>query len=787
MAAPPVEIPGYQLHRALGEGGMATVFLATQISLDRKVAIKILRTENDDDPGRTERRFLREGRILAKITHRNVCGIYDIAKVGDVAYIAMEFLDGGTLVDRQRDGIAVGESIAIVVQVASALQEAHNQGIVHRDLKPANVMMRGGKVPVLTDFGIARELASHQTRITTENMIVGTPVYMSPEQVTGGEIDVRSDIYSLGIMFYELLVGKAPYLGDNPIQVCMQHLTSPVPVLPPELDEINPVLARMLAKKAEERFATMSEFTHALRDVFVKSTQLRAKAELSPNQPWTEQLRQMGFSFDTLRDGELNAKLRMQQAAFAANRDTEQTLEPQYDQHQRPPLASAGSVAAGAYSYRKAEPAKKPWLAIAAAALIAISVAGYFALRDSGGGKAGRYQLQGMATVFDEQLARDALFEPADDNAAQTVADMREISGKSSITKARVEKLLAAVNAKLDSYILAQKFDEAQAFYTLALNAELLSEKQAEAMQKRISDTRTLIANKALIDTQLATLAAALKQNATPTELFTELDELRKLLPKTDTRLVANERAIGAKQLGQYAIALQNDDLDGAQVILAALQDKLPNFPELARYQTELRERQAKLGVESRLARIKTLLANDPLKLDSITLAAAGIAALTLSNPSTELAQLKAALLTRTRLAAQSALDQQDVKSAQAIIAALGEFARDDALRPARTRILAALDAAQAEALSGAVVIDTVPYSKVLSITDAAGRAIAIPAPGVTPLRVKLVEGQYRLELSNALGENKSVQVSVARRAQTESPHLLYTSKSDEYLREAGY
>jgi hypothetical protein len=163
---------------------------------------------------------------------------------------------------------------------------------------------------------------------------------------------------------------------------------------------------------------------------------------------------------------------------------------------------------------------------------------------------------------------------------------------------------------------LAQKFDEAQAFYTLALNAELLSEKQAEAMQKRISDTRTLIANKALIDTQLATLAAALKQNATPTELFTELDELRKLLPKTDTRLVANERAIGAKLLGQYAIALQNDDLDGAQVILAALQDKLPNFPELARYQTELRERQAKLGVESRLARIKTLLANDPLKLD---------------------------------------------------------------------------------------------------------------------------------------------------------------------------
>ncbi|NJR44058.1 serine/threonine protein kinase [bacterium] len=120
------------------------------------------------------------------------------------------------------------------MQVASALQEAHTQGIVHRDLKPANVMMRGGKIPVITDFGIARELTSHQTKITVENMIVGTPVYMSPEQVSGGEIDGRSDIYSLGIMFFELLTGNPPYKGDNPIQLCMQHLTAPVPELPEE-------------------------------------------------------------------------------------------------------------------------------------------------------------------------------------------------------------------------------------------------------------------------------------------------------------------------------------------------------------------------------------------------------------------------------------------------------------------------------------------------------------------------------------------------------------------------
>ncbi len=779
MAAPPVEIPGYQLHRALGEGGMATVFLATQISLDRKVAIKILRTENDDDPGRTERRFLREGRILAKITHRNVCGIYDIAKVGDVAYIAMEFLDGGTLVDRQRDGIAVGESIAIVVQVASALQEAHNQGIVHRDLKPANVMMRGGKVPVLTDFGIARELASQQTRITTENMIVGTPVYMSPEQVTGGEIDVRSDIYSLGIMFYELLVGKAPYLGDNPIQVCMQHLTSPVPVLPPELDEINPVLSRMLAKKAQDRYATMNEFTHALRDVFVHSMQLRAKAELSPNQPWTEQLRQMGFSFDTMRDGELNAKLRLQQAALNANRDADRQVAP---------VAVDTSAPSAPYSYRRPQPSKAKWLAIAASAVLGIGTVSYFALRDSSDGKASRYQLQGMAATFDEQIARGALFEPIDDNAAQTITDMRDVSDKNVITKTRVDQLIEVVNKKLDALIAAEKFDDAQALYTLALNAELFSQKQAEATQLRISNSRSLIANKAVIDAQLAAIAAALKQNSTPTELFSELEVLRKLVAPDDSRLVALEREAGVKLLGQYAIALQNDRLDDAQVILAAMLEKLPRFPNLARYQSELRERQAKLGVASRMARIKSLLAVTPLALDSITLAASGISALAQTNPSDELTALKVQLLMLTNAAALKSLEQNnDIKGAQAIISALGEFARDDAVRTARMRILSAVDAAQFAERSGTVVIDTAPYSKVLSITNASGKAIPIPAPGVTPLSLVLLEGQYRVELSNALGESKNVQVSVARKVTTESPHILYTSKSDDYLREAGY
>lgn len=430
------EIPGYRILRLLGTGGMSTVYLAVQLSLERQVALKVLRSAPEDDPERTEKRFLREGRTLARINHKNVCGIYDIAKVGDIAYIAMEYLDGGTLVDRLRRGISVAESIAVVVQLASALEEAHQLGIIHRDLKPANVMLRGGKVPVLTDFGIARELNAAQTRITAENMIVGTPIYMSPEQVSGGEIDGRSDLYALGVMFFELLTGQPPFRGDTAIAVCMQHLTAPIPTLPADLADLQPVLERMLAKKREDRFASMAEFTRALRSVFVSSDALRSVLAFAPDTPWSEQLRELGFSFDTVRDAELRAAL----AAKGRQRDA---VAPTASG----PSARAAPTVAAAPAPMARRQVTWPALAAGAVALAVLAAAGWWLLRPqpepvTSASPAALddtklLALKALQDDFQRALNAGDLYAPRGESALDYVRRMQEIApGHASASKA---------------------------------------------------------------------------------------------------------------------------------------------------------------------------------------------------------------------------------------------------------------------------------------------------------------------------------------------------------------
>ena len=443
VAQPQPEIPGYQLVKQIGSGGMATVFLAVQLSLERRVAIKVLRTVADDDPDRTEKRFLREGRTLAKITHKNVCGIYDIAKVGNIAYIAMEYLDGGTLVDKLRLGVSASEAISTVVQIASALEEAHKLGIIHRDLKPANVMLRAGRIPVLTDFGIARELTSSHTRITAENMIVGTPIYMSPEQVSGGEVDGRSDLYALGIMFFELLTGQPPYRGDTPIAVCMQHLTAALPTLPAELEDLQPVLDRMLAKKREERYADMLVFTHALRDVFVGSEALRHVLRFSPDMPWSEQLRDLGFSFDTLRDADVKAALEAQRNRFAPGpRSAKSAKLP-------PPKPKARSREADEdVNYRPARRSSPKWvMALVATLILLVGALGVWWWQKQPRVPNER-DLQALSLLqdqFGERVNAGKLFSPPKDNALHFAREMHKIDPESNYTKYAYRQLLSAV------------------------------------------------------------------------------------------------------------------------------------------------------------------------------------------------------------------------------------------------------------------------------------------------------------------------------------------------------
>jgi hypothetical protein len=247
-----IEIPGYRILRQLGRGGMATVYLGVQKSVDREVALKIMAPALLVDPHFGER-FLREARIAARLHHRHVVGIHDVGVAGDNHYIAMEYLAGGPVLNK--DGIprAVPFALRVIREIATALDYAHAKGFVHRDVKPDNILLREDGSAALTDFGIARA-ADSATRMTRTGAVVGTPHYMSPEQARGRVVDGRSDIYGLGIVLHELLLGQVPYRADDSLAVGIMHVTQPVPILPERLTPLQPLLAGMLAKDPADRF-----------------------------------------------------------------------------------------------------------------------------------------------------------------------------------------------------------------------------------------------------------------------------------------------------------------------------------------------------------------------------------------------------------------------------------------------------------------------------------------------------------------------------------------------------
>ena len=246
------EIPGYIIKRKLGEGGMANVYLALQEKLEREVAIKVLDTMLLKDE-QTLKRFKKEAQTAAKLTHPNIITVYDVGKSGDTHYIVMEYLKE-SLRDRIKSKVKLppSEALGIIKKIAEALSDSHSKGIIHRDIKPDNIMFRPDGSPVLVDFGIAHAL-DFTTRLTVTGMRVGTPNYMSPEQCKGEEIDGRSDIYSLGIVLFELLTGKVPYTSEYPTGLIYLHTQGPIPELPPGLNKYQPLLEAMMAKQKDAR------------------------------------------------------------------------------------------------------------------------------------------------------------------------------------------------------------------------------------------------------------------------------------------------------------------------------------------------------------------------------------------------------------------------------------------------------------------------------------------------------------------------------------------------------
>jgi len=247
-----VEIPGYKVESVLGYGGMSTVYLAEQESLGRRVALKVMAESLTHDPTYTKR-FLKEARIIAQLSYPYIIVIYDYGVVGAQHYIAMECVGGGDLFRRVKKEMRVPEILKVMIQVAKALAYAHGKGYIHRDIKPGNILFREDGTVVLSDFGLAKGL-SDNTQVTAAGMTLGTPAYMSPEQAFGEQVDSRSDLYSLGCVFYFMLTGTKPYTADNPVALAMKHLRDPIPKLPDEYAWLQPVLDKLMAKKPEDRY-----------------------------------------------------------------------------------------------------------------------------------------------------------------------------------------------------------------------------------------------------------------------------------------------------------------------------------------------------------------------------------------------------------------------------------------------------------------------------------------------------------------------------------------------------
>ena len=259
-----IEIAGYRILRPLGHGGMASVHLALQESVQREVALKIMAPTLAGDPQFGER-FLREARIAARLRHPHVVQVHDVGATGELHYMAMEYLPGGPVIGRERAPRGLRYALRVTREIASALGYAHGRGVVHRDIKPDNILLREDGAAVLTDFGIAR--ANDNVRMTMTGSIMGTPSYMSPEQARGEELDGRSDLYSLGIVFYELLTGRVPYAAEDQISVGIMHLSAPLPNLPSELSWLDPLLHRLLAKDRAQRLDSGGALAQELAEI----------------------------------------------------------------------------------------------------------------------------------------------------------------------------------------------------------------------------------------------------------------------------------------------------------------------------------------------------------------------------------------------------------------------------------------------------------------------------------------------------------------------------------------
>jgi len=247
------EIPGYLILKKITKGGMARVFVAIQVAVGRTIALKILPKKHCEDNS-FSRLFLREANC-GVLNHPNIITIYDAGETDSHFYIAMEYLQGGDLKKKIKTHLSQEETINIMTKLSEALAYAHSKGFIHRDIKPGNIIFNEDKQPILADFGIAGAISFSEETLT-DGMMLGTPYYISPEQASSNIVDHRTDLYSLGVVYYEMLTGKKPFTADTPFALIYKHLEEAPPNLDTKFEEHQPIIHKLLAKNPADRYAS---------------------------------------------------------------------------------------------------------------------------------------------------------------------------------------------------------------------------------------------------------------------------------------------------------------------------------------------------------------------------------------------------------------------------------------------------------------------------------------------------------------------------------------------------